>query len=213
MDRFDNESHRQCACFLLLHTAIISLYIHSYFDYHQTMDAEDADLAVARIAAAIGEPARVRMLYCLHDNHARTATELAVIAEVSPSTASTHLNKLKEEQLIEMQVQGKHRYYRLKDSNVARALESLSVIAGHKYKQFVPNTPVALREARTCYDHIAGRVGVLLHNCLVKLHWISQGSEDNYDLTSHGEKALTTHGIDVEDARLLRRRFAYACID
>jgi DNA-binding transcriptional ArsR family regulator len=82
---------------------------HPRFVYDQSMNAEtEADLAVARIAAAIGEPARTRILYSLVDGHARTSTELAAVAEVSPSTASVHLNQLKTESLIQVLAQGKH---------------------------------------------------------------------------------------------------------
>src|ERR1700689_668208 len=106
------------------------------------MDAEDyAEIAVSRIAAAIGEPARARMLFCLMDGHARTATELAVVAEVSPSTASVHLNRLRAESLVRVVAQGKHRYYSLQGPEVARVLEGLSVLAGGPRHKFVPNTP------------------------------------------------------------------------
>src|SRR5882757_2119150 len=98
------------------------------------MDVEQwADDAVSRIAAAIGEPARARMLYCLLDNHARTSTELAVVADVSPSTASVHLNRLKAERLVKVVVQGRHRYYSLNGSGVAHVLEGLSVLAGRDH--------------------------------------------------------------------------------
>jgi DNA-binding transcriptional ArsR family regulator len=100
-----------------------------------------ADAAVSRIAAAIGEPARARMLYCLMDGHARTSTELAVVAEVSPSTASVHLSRLKREHLVKVLVQGKHRLYSLEGPNVASALEGLSVLAGVSRDKFVPTTP------------------------------------------------------------------------
>ena len=123
-----------------------------------------ADAAVARIAAAIGEPARARMLYCLMDGHARTSTELAMVAEVSPSTASAHLNRLKAEHLVKVLVQGKHRYYSLEGPDVASTLEGLSVLAGSVRREFVPSTPSRLRAARTCYDHMAGTVGVSLHD-------------------------------------------------
>src|SRR6202040_2842734 len=126
------------------------LAVQERFVYDQTMNAD-----VARIAAAIGEPARARMLDCLVDGHARTSTELAIVAEVSPSTASVHLNRLKADRLVKVVVQGKHRYYSLEGPNVARALEALSVIAGDSRDTFVPNTPSRLRAARTCYDHIA----------------------------------------------------------
>jgi len=173
------------------------------------------DLVIARIAAAIGEPARVRMLYCLLDGHARTATELAVVADVTPSTASAHLNRLQKERLIKVFVQGKHRYYSLEGSDVASALEGLSVIAGGSSDKFLPNTPSQLRDARTCYDHMAGTLGVQLHNCLKKLGWLSTDSKrgDEYGLTSKGTKGLEILGIDLESIRMQRRRFAYACLD
>jgi DNA-binding transcriptional ArsR family regulator len=124
------------------------------------------DAAVARIAGAIGDRARARILYSLADGHARTSTELAVVAEVSASTASAHLNRLKAERLIKVHAQGKHRYYSLEGPNVASVLEGLSVLAGGRVtNRFVPNTPSQLRTARTCYDHIAGTLGVLLHDC------------------------------------------------
>src|SRR5581483_4274282 len=127
------------------------------------MDVEEADVAVAPIAAAIGEPARARMLYCLVDGRARTSTELAVVADVTPSTASVHLRRLKAQRLVKMFAQGKHRYYSLDRPDVAAALEALNVLAGGG-PQFEPNTPHRLRAARTCYDHIAGALGVALYD-------------------------------------------------
>src|SRR5258708_22758140 len=115
----------------------------------------DGDTAVSLIAAAIGEPARARMLFCLMDGHARTSTELAVVADVSPSTTSVHLHRLKTERLVKVLTQGKHRYYSLEGPNVASALEALNVIAADSCDSFVPNTPSGLLAARTCYDHIA----------------------------------------------------------
>ena len=123
------------------------------------MDVDDPDAAVAPIAAAIGEPARARMLYHLVDGRARTSTELAVVAEVSPSTASVHLQRLKAQRLVKMFAQGKHRYYSLDRPEVASTLESLYVLAGGTGKVWAPNTPHRLRGARTCYDHIAGTLG------------------------------------------------------
>lgn len=181
------------------------------------MIADDrADLAVSRIAAAIGEPARARMLYQLVDGHARTSTELAIVAEVSPSTASVHLNRLKSERLIKVWVQGKHRYYSLEGPEVASALEALSVLAGASRDKFVPATPGYLRAARTCYDHIAGTLGVALHDRFKALSWISassDGREAVYDVTPDGVKALEKLGVDVAAMRALRRRFAFPCLD
>jgi DNA-binding transcriptional ArsR family regulator len=166
-------------------------------------------MKVARIAQAIGEPARARMLYCLLDGHARTATELAIVGEVSPSTASVHLDRLKTEHLVKAVVQGKHRYYSLFGRDVAATLESLSVLAGGSRSPFVPNTPNRLRSARTCYDHIAGTLGVSLHDRIHALGWLSP----EYTLTPKGTKAFAALGIDMEATRSLRRRFAYACLD
>lgn len=149
------------------------------------------------------------MLYSLLDGHARTSTELASVADVTPSTASTHLNRLQTERLVKVFVQGKHRYYSLGGPHVASALEGLSVLAGGSPNKFVPKTPSRLRAARTCYDHMAGTLGVTLHDRFTALNWI----EDAYQLTPEGAKALKGLGIDLEGTRSLRRRFAYACLD
>jgi DNA-binding transcriptional ArsR family regulator len=186
------------------------------FVYHQSMNVEgDADAAVSKIAAAIGERSRARMLYCLLDGRARTSTELAIVAEVTPSTASVHLQRLKTQRLVKVFAQGKHRYYSLEGANVAAALEALSVLAGGAREAFVPNTPNRLRAARTCYDHIAGTLGVALHDHIRAMGWLSggAGADDDYELTRSGTKAFEALGIDVEATRTLRRRFAYACVD
>jgi DNA-binding transcriptional ArsR family regulator len=186
------------------------------FVYHQSMDVEgDSDAAVSKIAAAIGEPARARMLYCLLDGRARTSTELSMVAEVTPSTASVHLQRLKTQRLVKVFAQGKHRYYRLEGAEVAAALEALSVLAGGAREAFVPNTPNRLRAARTCYDHIAGTLGVALHDRIRAMGWLSggTGADNDYELTRSGTRAFENLSIDVQATRALRRRFAYACVD
>jgi DNA-binding transcriptional ArsR family regulator len=177
---------------------------------------EHADIAVCRIAAAIAEPARARILFCLMDGHARTSTELAVVADVSPSTASVHLNRLKTAQLVKVLAQGKHRFYSIGGPDVAGALEGLTVLAGGSRDKFVPTAPSRLRAARTCYDHLAGTVGVALHDRFKALGWLSAASKRNdnaYDLSLAGTKAFETLGIDLVVTRTLRRRFACACLD
>jgi DNA-binding transcriptional ArsR family regulator len=176
----------------------------------------DHDSAASSIAAAIGERARARMLYSLVDGRARTATELAAVAEVTPGTASVHLQRLKTQRLVRVTAQGKHRYYSLFGTQVADALEALSVLAGGSRDRFVPNTPQRLRSARTCYDHIAGTLGVALHDRFVAAKWLSAapGHDDTaYDLTPAGTRTLESLGIDVSATRALRRRFAFACLD
>jgi DNA-binding transcriptional ArsR family regulator len=175
-----------------------------------------ADAAVSRIAATIGQPARVRMLYCLMDGHARTSTELAMVADVSPSTASVHLNRLKKEHLVKVFVQGKHRYYSLEGPEVAKTLEGLSLLVGGSHYKFVPSAPSRLRAARTCYDHMAGILGVSIHDRFKALGWLSANvtdRDDAYDLTLDGAKACEALSIDLDVTRTLRRRFAYACLD
>jgi DNA-binding transcriptional ArsR family regulator len=180
------------------------------------MDVEDHDdTAVSKIAAAIGEPARVRILYCLLDGHARTSTELSVVAGVSPSTASVHLNRLKTAHLVKVLVQGKHRFYSLEGPNVAGVLEALSIIAGGSGEEFVANTPSRLVLARTCYDHMAGKLGVLLHSRFKEMGWLSISSRkgNSCDLSIDGVKGFGSLGIDLEETRAARRRFAYECLD
>jgi DNA-binding transcriptional ArsR family regulator len=174
--------------------------------------AGETDAVVSRIAAAIGEPARARMLYCLLDGHARTSTELAIVADISPSTTSVHLKRLSAENLVKVIAQGKHRYYSLLGPEVASLLEGLIVLAG-SHKHFVPNTPNRLRAARTCYDHIAGTLGVSICDQLESKRWLSESGRNAYDLTPTGITAIERLGIDVEGVRSLRRRFAYACLD
>lgn len=177
------------------------------------MDVNALDVAVAPIAAAIGEPARARMLYCLVDGRARTSTELAIVADVTPSTASVHLQRLKAQRLVKVFAQGKHRYYSLDRPDVAAALEALNVLAGGSVG-FVPNTPHRLRAARTCYDHIAGLLGVSLYDRFIALGWLSAASRSNScDVTAAGRAGFEALGIDLAAERASRRRFAFGCLD
>ena len=194
----------------------ILLSSRARFAYHQNVNVENLDeIAVARIAGAIGEPARARMLFSLMDGHARTSTELAIVADVATSTASAHLNRLKAEHLVKVITQGKHRFYSLEGPKVARVLEGLSVLVDQPRPKFIPNTPERLRAARVCYDHMAGHLGVLLHDRFKQLKWLSHSADtnDSYELTDEGVKAVAALGIDVEETQKLRRRFAYACLD
>jgi DNA-binding transcriptional ArsR family regulator len=174
------------------------------------------DVILSGIAMAIGEPARTRILLSLLDGHARTSTELAALAEVTPSTASAHLNRLRESNLVRVAAQGRHRYYSLHGTEVACVLESLSVLAGRSARKFAPNTPEPLRKARTCYDHMAGEIAVALHDHFLKEGWLlrsNRSGPDGYELSNPGIKKLEGLGIDLADARRARRRFAYACLD
>jgi DNA-binding transcriptional ArsR family regulator len=171
------------------------------------------DTRLAGVAGAIAEPARARMLCCLMDGHARTSTELAVVAQVSPSTASVHLAKLKEQNLVQLVAQGKHRYYSLAGKEVAEALEALMRLAGSARPEFVPTTPDRLRQARTCYDHMAGTVAVGMHDHMLRNRWLDLDGETGYVLSEAGEAGFAQLGIDLPKVRKTRRRFACSCLD
>ncbi|UXL37329.1 ArsR family transcriptional regulator [Pseudomonas fragi] len=179
------------------------------------MDVSGHDTDISQVAAAIAEPARTRMLCSLMDGHARTSTELAVIAQVGTSTASAHLARLKEDGLVKLHVQGRHRYYSLADDHVARAIEALMVISKIATPRFVPTAPDRLQFARTCYDHMAGTLAVRLHDFFIESAWLvtAASGDGMYQLTLDGEKALTGLGIEIETLRAQRRRFACGCLD
>ncbi|AZF10943.1 Transcriptional regulator, ArsR family [Pseudomonas sp. R2-37-08W] len=179
------------------------------------MDAQSNDTAISRVAGAIAEPARTKMLCSLMDGHARTSTEMAVIADVSASTASAHLARLKEDGLVKLHTQGRHRYYSLADAQVAQAIEALMVISQNTATQYVSTTPTRLQFARTCYDHMAGTLAVQLHDHFMASGWLTVpvSGEGLYQLTTSGEKAMSGLGIGIEKARAQRRRFACSCLD
>jgi DNA-binding transcriptional ArsR family regulator len=176
---------------------------------------QEPDRLVSEIAMAIGEPARVRILYCLLDGRARTSTELAAVAEVSPSTTSAHLKRLTGARLVRVVRQGKHRYYSLTGADVAGVLESLSVVAGTGQRPYRPRAPESLRAARTCYDHLAGAVGVALHDRLQSMGWLCSSASplNEYVLSEQATQVFGELGVDVAGARSLRRRFACGCLD
>lgn len=176
----------------------------------------EEDILLAGMAAAMGEPARMRILLSLMDGHARTSTELSVIAEVAPSTASAHLSHLMEKNLIGASAQGRHRYYSLRGAEIARVIESLGVAAGAGIREFVPKTPEALRRARSCYDHLAGTLAVKFHDSFLRERWLipSRGErQDAWEVSELGRKSFRKLGIDVDEVRFVRRRFAYPCMD
>jgi DNA-binding transcriptional ArsR family regulator len=179
------------------------------------MNADTAEVALSRLAAAIAEPARARMLCALMDGHARTPTELAIVAEVSPSTASVHLSRLKAQHLVEVLAQGRHRYFRLSSAQVGSVLESLMLLGGGAAKAFVPTTPSRLRRARTCYDHMAGTLAVRWHERMLTEKWLIADPQQRgrYALTEKGADQLSSMGIGVTTLRAERRRLACACVD
>jgi DNA-binding transcriptional ArsR family regulator len=173
----------------------------------------------ARIAAAIGDATRARMLSRLLDGCHHTAKELADDAGVSASTASGHLRLLQDEQLVRARSQGRHRYFALADGNVAQALEALLRVADGAAApaptRWAAPTMAGLRHARSCYGHLAGTLGVRLCQCFVQRGWVTPavGNAD-HPLTEAGAEALAASGLDLAP-RLLApgRRVLYGCLD
>ncbi|MBD3137089.1 ArsR/SmtB family transcription factor [Microbispora bryophytorum] len=174
--------------------------------------AGDAD--IAPVAALIADGARAAMLTALLDGRALAAGELARIAGVSAPTASSHLARLLDGGLVTVVKQGRHRYYRLAGPDVARTLEVLARISGRVAVRSLRQSRQArlLREARSCYDHLAGRVGVELYDALVREGGLIE-ADGGCLLTVSGAQALSELGVDVDRVRRARRRFAPDCLD
>ncbi|MDX1902377.1 MAG: winged helix-turn-helix domain-containing protein [Gammaproteobacteria bacterium] len=166
---------------------------------------------IAYIADLIGDPARSAILIALLEGRALTAGELARQANISPQTASSHLNKLIEGGLICVQAQGRHRYYQLANTEVVHALEALALLIP-KPLFTIPKPVADIQYARSCYDHLAGRVGVLITQGLLNQKYLKL-DERGYRLTPLGENFFSTLGIDTKGLKNKRRRFAYPCLD
>jgi DNA-binding transcriptional ArsR family regulator len=170
---------------------------------------------IAMVAALVGDPARANMLTALMTGRALTASELAHQAGITPQTASSHLAKLEAGGMIEPEKQGRHRYYRLTDPDVAGVLEGLAGLAaraGHMRVRTGPKDP-ELRRARICYDHLAGDLGVQMLDSMKKQRLVRQ-SKQAIELTTEGGKFLAkTLQISTESLSHPRRPVCKACLD
>jgi DNA-binding transcriptional ArsR family regulator len=170
---------------------------------------------IAEAAALVGDPARANMLVALMDGRALTAKELAFVAGVSPQTTSGHLAKLADARLLTCIRQGRHRYYRVASPLVARMLESITLVAEIEAPpRHRPRSPRddALRMARTCYDHLAGRLGVAIADALVARDAVML-SDDGGEVTAAGA-AFLAEGLGIDLAAMSRRRaFCRPCLD
>lgn len=167
---------------------------------------------IAGIAALAGDPGRANMLVALVDGRALTASELAAEAGITAQTASAHLAKLEAGGLIAGLRQGRHRYFRLADGDVAHMLETMmgvAVRAGHKRTRQGP-ADNALRHARVCYDHLAGEMGVALFDALMRRGVLAQKAEA-VRLTADGAQMLRKFGIDPQAPS--RRPLCLTCLD
>jgi DNA-binding transcriptional ArsR family regulator len=203
--------------------------VPAHHDLASAARAVPYDTDIAQAAALIADPTRAAILRALLSDRPLAAGELARLAGVSAATASFHLAKLREGNMIEVARQGRHRYYRLAGHEVAAALEALGLIS--------PALPVrtlrqsreaaALAEARTCYDHLAGRAGVELLEALIRHDLLTRekqkslsrtgdgdsASATRFEVTGAGAKTFGSFGIKMTEIRRSRRNFAGECID
>jgi DNA-binding transcriptional ArsR family regulator len=173
----------------------------------------DTDM-LAEVAGLLGEPARTRILTALLGGCAFTGKELAYFAGVTAATASSHLSRLVAGGLLAMEKQGRCHYYRLKSADVAHAIEGLMTVAAPPLTGWPPGHRVepALREARMCYDHMAGRLGVSVCDMLRRREYVLL-VDGSGELTDAGARCLTGLGVDLEQARGAKRRYCRSCID
>jgi DNA-binding transcriptional ArsR family regulator len=173
---------------------------------------------IAPVAALMADPARATMLGALLGGHPLAAGELSQIAGVTPATASAHLGKLLDGGLVSVTRQGRHRYYSLSGHEIATVIEAIAEISPVKPIRSLRQSREAdaLAQARTCYDHLAGRAGVaLLDAFLINriLTGSGTGKKAAYEVTADGVDTLEEFGVSVAELSTSRRRFAGACLD
>ena len=175
------------------------------------MDVEENFI---RISALICEPARAKMLWNLLDGRAYTATELSVVSEISPTSASNHLSKLLEADIVKVELQGKHRYYSFSKPDVAYAVESLANLVNNGSTNKLKKETVisGIKYCRTCYDHLAGFVGVNITEALEQKSYIKK-SGTTYLVTEKGWKWFIQFDISKNDLNNNRRLLTRQCLD
>jgi DNA-binding transcriptional ArsR family regulator len=183
-------------------------------------DSVPYDTDIAQAAALMADPTRAAMLRALLSDRPLAAGELARLAGVSAATASFHLAKLLDGNMIMVARQGRHRYYRLAGHEVAAALEAIGLISPALPVRTLRQSreAVALAEARTCYDHLAGRAGVGLLDSLLRSKSLARtdhgdSTSTRFVVTGAGARTLVSFGLNVTELRRSRRRFAGECID
>jgi DNA-binding transcriptional ArsR family regulator len=173
-----------------------------------------ADVRMAEVAALVGDPARANILAALMCGRALTAGELVRAAGVSAQTTSGHLARLAEGRLIACVKQGRHRYYRIASPRVAEMLESIMAVVADAPARHRPSSKLddAMRAARTCYDHLAGKLGVGLTGALCARGHVAL-ADDGGEVTRSGIAFFEEFGVDLAAARARRRIFCRPCLD
>jgi DNA-binding transcriptional ArsR family regulator len=167
----------------------------------------------SQAAVLIGDPVRAKILWALMDKRAYTATELAIYANTSPQNISMHLNKLIKADLLNVESQGRHKYYNYARPEIAAVIEAMAgLMPKIDPKKTVLNNEQPVRFCRSCYDHLAGKVGVLLTDGLLSKQFINK-KEGRFEITPGGEKWFNSFGIDVDLLKKQKRAFAKPCLD
>jgi DNA-binding transcriptional ArsR family regulator len=167
------------------------------------------ETAFKHIAALIGDPTRASILWTLLDGKAFSATELAIAADTSPQNISMHLNKLVQADLLSVETQGRHRYYKFSRKDVAYAIEALANLIPETGNTPVVEQDSAVKYCRTCYDHLAGKIGVAIADSLITQEILSEA----FDLTAKGNKWFGKMGINTDALKQQRRTFIRPCLD
>ncbi|HLZ29495.1 MAG TPA: helix-turn-helix transcriptional regulator [Chloroflexota bacterium] len=165
---------------------------------------------LAAIGALLGDQSRAVILAELMNGRALTATELAAAAGIAPPTASEHLARLVGGKLLTVEVQGRHRYFRIRSAEIADVLEALGTLAPRRPR--TGDVVDGVRFARACYDHLAGLLAVRVRQRLLDQEFLVQDGVEHH-LTPTGETLCASFGLDLERARSGRRSFARACLD
>jgi DNA-binding transcriptional ArsR family regulator len=166
-----------------------------------------------KIASLIGDPTRATILWTLLDGRAFTATELAIAADTSLQNISMHLAKLSQANLLHVEHQGRHRYYKFSRKEIAYAIEALANLVSPTIRTSkIEKEHNAIEYCRTCYDHLAGKVGVLITDSLLKQKLITE-KKNTFEISDKGEKWFSDFGVDLKDLKKQKRIFIRPCLD
>ncbi|SRR5258706_5844896 len=167
-----------------------------------------------QIASLIGDPTRAAIMWTLLEGKAFTATELAIAADTSPQNISMHLAKLVQADLLSAETQGRHRYYRFSRKDVAYAIEAMASLVPYPSIHDKPDSEnsSAIKYCRTCYDHVAGKIGVSIADGLLRQKIIIDKNK-GFDITTKGKKWFLDLGIDIDDLKQQRRSLLRPCLD
>jgi DNA-binding transcriptional ArsR family regulator len=164
------------------------------------------------IAQLIGDPIRADILWTLLDGRAYTASELAAAVDTSAPNCSMHLAKLIKADLLTVEAQGRHRYFTFSRPEVAYAVEALAALVPQRTREAAEKEDPPIRICRTCYDHLAGRVGVQLTESLLRQKLLTLSAKE-FALTQKGTRWFVAHGVDIASLQRQRRNFSRTCLD